>query len=127
MSMKRRVALRCLENRKTRPGHDLDQGGHRPSRASILRTTTTEAIAMTLSPAGTAANADEIRKIVGDLDDAVVTNIMRTGATEGEVLEAFLWTASDEELGNEVERLPHGTVGAVYEILKSQEPEPDER
>ena len=82
---------------------------------------------MTHPPARTAANPDEIRKIVGDLDDAIVTNIMRTGATEGDVLEAFLWTTSDEELGNEVERLPHGTVGAVYEILKSQEPEPDER
>src|SRR5260221_14542939 len=106
MSMKRRVALRCLENRKTRPGHDLDQGGHRPSRARILRTTTTEAIAMTLSPAGTAANADEIRKIVGDLDDAVVTNIMRTGATEGEQLVPFLWPASRGEPRNAVGRLP---------------------
>jgi hypothetical protein len=84
-------------------------------------------MAMTLSPARTAANPDEIRKIVGDVDDAVVTNIMGTDATAGEVLEAFLWTTSDEELGNEVERLPHGTVGAVVEILRSQEPEPDER
>ena len=82
---------------------------------------------MKLSPATTAASLDEIRKIVGDVDDAVVTNIMRTGATAGEVLEAFLWTTSDEELGNEVERLPHGTVGADVEILTSQQPEPDER
>jgi hypothetical protein len=82
---------------------------------------------MTHPPARTAANPDEIRKIVGDLEDAIVTNIMRTGATESEVLEAFLWTTSDEELGNEVERLPHGTVGAVYEILKAQEPDPNER
>ena len=82
---------------------------------------------MTHPPARTAANPDEIRKIVGDIEDAIVTNIMRTGATESEVLEAFLWTTSDEELGNEVERLPHGTVGAVYEILKAQEPDPDER
>ena len=81
---------------------------------------------MTLATAR-AANAEEIRKIVGDLDDAVITDIMRTGATEGEVLEAFLWTTSDEELGNEVERLPHGTVGAICEILTSQEPQPDER
>ena len=82
---------------------------------------------MTPSPAGPAASPDEIRKIVGDVDDDVVTNIMHTGATESEVLEAFLWTTSDEELGNEVERLPHGAVGAVVEILRSQEPEPDER
>ena len=82
---------------------------------------------MTHPPPRTAANPEEIRKIVGDFEDAIVTNIMRTGATEGEVLEAFLWTTSDEELGNEVERLPHGTVGAVYEILKAQEPDPNER
>ena len=74
---------------------------------------------MTPSP----ASPDEIRNIVGDVDDAVISDIMRTGATEGEVLEAFLWTTSDEELGNEVERLPHGAVGAVVEILRSQEPE----
>ena len=82
---------------------------------------------MTHAPARSAASPDDIRRIVGDLEDAIVTNIMRTGATESEVLEAFLWTTSDEELGNEVERLPHGTVGAVYEILKAQEPDPDER
>jgi hypothetical protein len=79
-------------------------------------------MAMTPSP----ASPDEIRKIVGDVDDTVISDIMRTGATEGEVLEAFLWTASDEELGNEVARLPHGAVGAVVEILRAQEPEPDE-
>ena len=78
---------------------------------------------MTLSPARPAASPDAIRKIVGDLDDAIISNILQTGATEDEVLEAFLWTTSDEELGNEVERLPHGTVGAVYEILQSEEPE----
>ena len=82
---------------------------------------------MTPFPASAAATPDEIRKIVGDVDDDVVSNIMRIGATESEVLEAFLWTASDEELGDEVARLPHGAVGAVVEILRSQEPEPDER
>jgi hypothetical protein len=87
------------------------------------KATTTETMAMTLSQARPTASPHEIRKIVGDLDDATVTTIMQTGATEGEVLEAFLWTTSDEELGNEVERLPHGTVGAVYEILRQQEPE----
>ena len=78
---------------------------------------------MKLSP----ATPEGIRKIVGDVDDAIVTSILSTGATEGEVLEAILWIASDEELGNEVERLPHGTVGAVVEVLRTQEPEPDER
>ena len=81
---------------------------------------------MTPFPAGTAASADEIRKIVGDLDDDVVSSIVSTGATESEVLEAFLWTTSDEELGNEVERLPHGAVRAVVEILQAQEPNADE-
>jgi hypothetical protein len=82
---------------------------------------------MTPSPARTAATADEIRKIAGDVDDDVVSNIMSSGATESEVLEAFLWTTSDEELGNEVERLPHGAVGAVVEILRAQVPEADQR
>ena len=84
-------------------GHDLDQGMCRRGPASILPRTTRKATAMTRSPATAAAGADEIREIVGEVDDA------------------------NEEIGNELERLPRGAVGAVYEISRSQEPESDER
>jgi hypothetical protein len=73
-----------------------------------------------------AATAEEIVKIVGPLDDAVLMRIIETGATAAEVLEAFTWTTADDQIGTELERGPRGVVAQVYEILKLEEPEPDE-
>ncbi len=73
--------------------------------------------------AKTAASAAEIRAIVGDIEDATVVSIRNTGATAAEVLEAFLWTNSDEELGSELGHSRAGAAGRVYEILQSLEPE----
>lgn len=70
-----------------------------------------------------AATADEIRKIVGPLEDAVLMRIIETGATAAEVLEAFTWTAADDQIGTELERGPRDVVAQVYEILKTEEPE----
>jgi hypothetical protein len=74
-----------------------------------------------------AATAEEIVKIVGPLDDAVLMRIIETGATASEVLEAFTWTTADDQIGTELERGPRGVVAQVYEILRREEPEPDER
>jgi hypothetical protein len=53
--------------------------------------------------------------------------IIETGASPAEVLEAFTWTTADDQIGTELERGPHGVVAQVCEILKLEEPEPDER
>jgi hypothetical protein len=73
------------------------------------------------------ATAEEIVRIVGPLDDAAVMRIIETGASPAEVLEAFTWTTADDQIGTELERGPHGVVAQVCEILKLEEPEPDER
>ena len=73
-----------------------------------------------------AATADEIVKIVGPLEDAVLMRIIETEATAAEVLEAFTWTSADDQIGTELERGPRGVVAQVYEIMKAEEPEPDE-
>jgi hypothetical protein len=73
------------------------------------------------------ATDTEIREIVGPLDDAVVMQIIETGASSAEVLEAFSWLTADDQLGTELERGPRGAVMRVYGILKALEPEPDER
>jgi len=71
------------------------------------------------------ASAEEIRRIVGDVDDRVIRAIMETGATAAQVLEAALWFRGggpEDEAGHE----PHGVVKAVYDILDAEEPaEPD--
>jgi hypothetical protein len=73
------------------------------------------------------ATVAEIVKIVGPLDDAVVMRLLETGATSTEVLEAFTWATADDQIGTELEHGPRGIVARVYEILKREEPEIDER
>ena len=73
------------------------------------------------------ATAEEIIEIVGRLDDAVLMQIVETEATPAEVLKAFTWANADDQIGTELEHRPRGTVARVYEILKREEPESDER
>ncbi len=64
---------------------------------------------------------------MGPLDDSVLMRIVETEATQAEVLEAFTWATADDQIGTELEHGPLGAVARVYEILKREEPEPDER
>ena len=73
------------------------------------------------------ATAAEVTEIVGPLDDAVLMRIVETEATPAEVLEAFTWATADDQIGTELEHRPLGRVALVYEILKREEPQPDER
>ncbi len=73
------------------------------------------------------ATSGEIIDIVGPLDDTALMRILETRATAAEVLEAFTWANADDQIGTELEHGPRGAVTSVYEILKSEEPEPDER
>ena len=73
------------------------------------------------------ATAAEIVEIVGPLDDAVLMRISETEATPDEVLEAFAWATADDQIGTELEYRPRGVVARVYDILKREEPQPDER
>jgi hypothetical protein len=73
------------------------------------------------------ATAAEIIGSVGPLDDAVLIRIVETEATPAEVLEAFTWATADDQIGTELEHRPRGVVAQVYDILKREEPEPDER
>ena len=72
------------------------------------------------------ATAEEVREIVGPLDDSVLLRIVETDATPAEALEAFTWATADDQIGTELERGPRGAVARVYEILKREELEPDE-
>ena len=74
-----------------------------------------------------AAAAAEIIEIVGPLDDAVLMRIVETEATPAEVLEAFTWATADDQIGTELDHRPRGVVARVYDILRREEPEPDER
>lgn len=73
------------------------------------------------------ATRQEIIDIVGPLDDAVVLEILRSGATAAEVLEAFTWVNANDQVGTETEHGPRGAVLRICEILEREEPRPDER
>jgi len=73
------------------------------------------------------ATAQEIVQTLGPLDDDVVIEIIATGATAAEVLEAFTWVNADDQIGTETEHGPRGVVNLVCEILRREEPAPDER
>jgi hypothetical protein len=73
------------------------------------------------------ASAAEIIEVIGPLDDATLMRIIETEAPAAEVLEAYTWATANDLIGTELERAPRGTVARVYEILKAEEPEPDER
>ncbi len=60
---------------------------------------------------------DEIRRILGTVDDEQVTAIMATGATAAEVMEAFEWLSGEDRLGTDLDHTRRGRAGAVYEIL----------
>ena len=68
------------------------------------------------------ATASEIRAITGDVDDAVVTDILNTEASAAEVLQAAQWFRGGGGLEDEAGHEPHGAVRAVYEILLAQAP-----
>jgi hypothetical protein len=70
-----------------------------------------------------AATPAEIVDIVGPVEDALLLEILETGATAAEVLEAFTWANADDQIGTELERGPRAAVTRIYEILKREEPE----
>ena len=74
-----------------------------------------------------AATTEEIRHMVGDVDDAIVSSIMRTGASAAEVLQAVQWFRGGGGLEDEAGHEPHGAVKAVYEILQAEEAEEGQR
>ena len=73
-----------------------------------------------------AATLSEIAAIVCPLDEAVLLEILATGATATEVLEAFTWVNADDQIATETEHGPRGAVLRVCDILEREKPESDQ-
>ena len=71
--------------------------------------------------------AEEVRRIAGRIGEDRITAILATGATPAEVVEAVTWLSSDEYLGGGLERSLSGVVAQVYEILKPDELDEEDR
>jgi hypothetical protein len=61
--------------------------------------------------------SEEVREIVGSLDDDIISAIIATGATAAEVAEAHAWLAMDDALAKELQHGNRGRVAAVYDLL----------
>ncbi len=70
---------------------------------------------------------EQVVKIVGRIDEGRVAEIIATGATPAELMEAFTWLSSDEYLGGELEHSLRGKVAQLYDILTADQAEEDER
>ncbi|HJU19163.1 MAG TPA: hypothetical protein VJ770_22135 [Stellaceae bacterium] len=67
------------------------------------------------------ATAGEILAICGRLEDRAILDIIATGASAAEVLEAHTWLMADDQLSAELHRRPSGRVGLVCDILAAEE------
>lgn len=59
----------------------------------------------------------ELRRLLGDVDDATLSRILALAPTEADVLEARQWLSADDALAKEVEHGRRGIAGAIYDIL----------
>jgi hypothetical protein len=68
-----------------------------------------------------AITRDEIVSILGAVDDELVSELMGTGASAEELREAWGWLHNDEALMGAGRPLPGTRVGALIEMLESDE------
>jgi hypothetical protein len=61
---------------------------------------------------------DAIARVLGPVDEDLAAQLVATGATEAELLEAHAWLISDEALINEGQHLPTGRVAELIDILR---------
>lgn len=74
-----------------------------------------------------AATAAEIREILGPVDEALLAELARLGATSGEVLEAFTRLSGDESAVNLSRGGLSARVAAVMRVLEAAELPRDDR
>ncbi|PWS35953.1 hypothetical protein DFH01_20555 [Falsiroseomonas bella] len=71
------------------------------------------------------ASRDEIIGILGPLDEVLLIDIQRTGASAADVLEAFTRLQEDDAVGRAARRGAEATVTAVMAILEAAELKPE--
>lgn len=70
---------------------------------------------------------DQVFEICGRLDDMKLAQIIATGASPAELMEARVWLGSDDYLGGDLGRSPSGRVARLVDLLKADEADWDDR
>jgi hypothetical protein len=66
--------------------------------------------------------SEAVRRILGTVDEKTAADVLATGATEDELLEAVAWVNADDAMMDRLRPLPSGRVGRLVEILQPNEP-----
>jgi hypothetical protein len=74
-----------------------------------------------------ALSRSDVLKMLGELDDVTVADVIATGATLKELAEAQAWLTNDEALINAGKPLPSGRVGQLVEIIAAKEREEEQQ
>jgi hypothetical protein len=61
--------------------------------------------------------AQAVRHITGPMDEGRILEIIKTGATEAELVEALEWLHADDAIGKQVKHQPSARVSELREIL----------
>ena len=61
--------------------------------------------------------AEIIRRVAGVMDEGRVLEIIKTGATEAELVEALEWLHADDAIGKQVKHQPSARVSDLRDIL----------
>lgn len=67
-----------------------------------------------------ALTREDIRSVLGPVDDMLAAELAATNATAGELREAYAWVTGDDALIDELRPLPKGRVAELTEILQAQ-------
>jgi hypothetical protein len=74
----------------------------------------------------TSLTRKDVVAMLGEIDDALVTRIIASGATAEELAEARAWVANDEPLMNSGRPLAGGRVAHLVEMISALEEEEEE-
>ena len=64
---------------------------------------------------------EDVRSVVGPVDEVMIADIIATQATLEELSEAWAWVNSDEALINQGRPLPSGRTAVLVDLLASQD------
>ena len=71
----------------------------------------------TPAASGKLLSADEVRRLVGDIERLRIAEVLETGATVGDIEIALAWAAGESDVMGEARQPLAGRAALVYEII----------
>lgn len=74
----------------------------------------------------TSLNRENVRRVLGPVDEGLAAELIATDATAEELFEAYVWLTNDEALANAQRGFPSPRVGELVQILQAGESDEDD-